>query len=134
MSEENMEILQALGEAWNRKDFENGVLRYFDPDVEFNPGLLPPGEDKQYLGREGVMDWIRNVNDAWKGVTVEPGQRIDIASDRVLAIDRWRFEGRDGIQIEEELPTVFTFRDGLIVRVDGFTDKAEALEAVGLSE
>jgi ketosteroid isomerase-like protein len=134
MSEENLQILQALDEAWNGKDFENGVLRYFDPQVEFHPGLLPPGEDTHYLGRKGVMDWIGNVNDAWKEVTVEPGQRIDVAGDRVLAIDRWRFEGRDGIQLEEELPTVFTFRDGLIVRVDGFTDKAEALVAVGLSE
>jgi ketosteroid isomerase-like protein len=134
MSEENLQILRALDEAWNGKDFESGVIRYFDPEVEFNPGLLPPGEDTHYLGREGVMDWIGNVNDAWKEVTVQPGQRIDIAGDRVLAIDRWHFEGRDGIQVEEELPTVFTFRDGLIVRVDGFTDKAEALEAVGLSE
>ena len=134
MSEENLQILQALDEAWNGKDFENGVIRYFDPEVQFNPGLLPPGEDTHYLGREGVMDWIRNVNDAWKEVTVEPGQRIDVAGDRVLAIDRWHFEGRDGIQVEEELPTVFTFREGLIVRVDGFTDKAKALETVGLSE
>jgi ketosteroid isomerase-like protein len=134
MTEENLQILQALGEAWNRKDFENGVVRCFAPEVEFNPGLLPPGEDTHYLGHEGVMDWIRNVNDAWKEVIWEPGQRIDVAGDRVLAIDRWHFEGRDGIQVEEELPTVFTFRDGLIVRVDGFTDKAEALEAAGLSE
>jgi ketosteroid isomerase-like protein len=134
MSQENVEILRGLFEAWNRQDFESGVLRHVDPEVEFHPGLLPPGEDTQYLGREGVMDWARNVNDAWEAVTVEPGQRIDIASDRILAIDRWRFEGRDGIQVEEELPTAFTFRDGLIVRVDGFTDKAEALKAAGLSE
>jgi len=28
----------------------------------------------------------------------------------------------------------FTFRNGLIARIDGFTDKAEALEAARLSE
>jgi ketosteroid isomerase-like protein len=133
MSEENVEILQSLFEAWNRRDFD-GVLRYFDPAVEFHPGLLPPGEETQFLGHEGVMDWVRTVNDFWEAVSVEPGQRINIARDRVLTIDRWRFAGRDGIQVEEELPTAFTFRDGLIVRVDGFTDKDEALEAAGLSE
>jgi len=42
--------------------------------------------------------------------------------------------GHDGIEIERELPTLYTFRDGLIVRVDGFTDRAEALKAAGLSE
>jgi hypothetical protein len=44
----------------------------------------------------------------------------------------WRFSGREGIESESELPTLFTFRDGLIVRIDGFTDKAEALRAAGL--
>ena len=45
------------------------------------------------------------------------------------------FRGRDGIEIDRELPrAIFTFRNGLIVRIDGFTDKAEALEAAGLSE
>ena len=133
MSEENVEILRGLIEAWNRQDFE-AVLGYVDPEIDFNPGLLPPGEDTEYRGRKGVMDWIRNVNDAWEEVSVEPGERIVVASDRLLAIDRWRFEGRDGIQVEEELPTAFTFRDGLIVRVDGYTDTAEALEAAGLRE
>jgi ketosteroid isomerase-like protein len=42
------------------------------------------------------------------------------------------FRGRDGIELELELPNLFTFRDGLIVRIDGFTDKAAAREAAGL--
>ena len=132
MSQENVEILRGLIEAWNRRDFEDVVLRYVDPEVDFHPGLLPPGEDTRYLGREGMREWIGNVNDAWDAVTVESGERIDVAGDRVLAIDRWRFEGRDGIRVEEELPTAYTFRDGLIVRIDGFTDKAEAFERLGL--
>ena len=71
--------------------------------------------------------------DAWVAVTVVP-ERIDVASDRILSIDRWRLTGRDGIQVEEELSTAYTFRNGLIVRLDSFTDRAEALAAVGLSE
>jgi hypothetical protein len=59
---------------------------------------------------------------------------IEAADDRILAVDRWLFRGRDGIEIERELPTLYTFRDGLVVGIDGFTDKADALEAAGLSE
>ena len=128
-----MEVLRDLFETWNRRTltaFSDVSIRA----VQFHPGLVPPGEGAEYSGRKGVMDRTRAVNDAWVRVTVEPGRRIEVASDRILAIDRWRFEGRDGIQVEEELPTAFTFRDGLIVRVDGFTDKAEAIEAAGLSE
>ena len=133
MSEENVEIVRRVFEAWNRADFGD-FAEFFDPEVEFNPGLLPPGEETRYIGREGVNEWIRNINDAWVAVTAEPEERIEVGSDRILTIDRWHFEGRDGIEIEEELPTLLTFRNGFIVRVDGFTDKADALEAAGLSE
>ena len=133
MSEENVEVVRRLFEAWNRGDFGD-IAEFFDPEVEFNPGLLPPGEETRYIGREGVNEWIRNLNDAWVVVTAEPEERIEVGSDRILTIDRWHFQGRDGIEIEEELPTLLTFRNGLIVRVDGFSDRADALEAAGLSE
>ena len=59
---------------------------------------------------------------------------LEASQNRILAIDHWSWRGRDGIEIERELPTLYTFRDGLVVRVEGFTDRAEALEAAGLSE
>ena len=133
MSEENVERLRLMYEAFNRRDFD-AALPYFDPKVEFSPGILPPDQDTDYLGRQGVREWMRAATEPWVKVTAEPIERIEISSGRLLAIDRWLFGGRDGIEIERELPTAFTFRDGLIVRVDGFTDKAEALEAAGLSE
>ena len=133
MSQENIEILRRMFEAWNRGDLD-AMGEFYDPEIEFNPGLLPPGEETRYIGREGVNEWTRNVNDAWVAVTAEPKERIEVGSDRILAIDRWHFQGRDGIEINEELPTLFTFRNGLIVRVDGFTNRTDALEAAGLSE
>ena len=47
------------------------------------------------------------------------------------------FRGRDGFRkwwerIGEGVSDLYTFRDDLIVRVDGFRTKAEALEAAGL--
>ena len=109
MSQENAAIIDALYDAFNRRDFDDGVVRYADREVEFHPGLLPPGEGTRYLGHRGVREWLGNVADAWVAVTVVPKERIDVASDRILSIDRWRFTGRDGIQVEEELlpPTRF---------------------------
>ena len=59
---------------------------------------------------------------------------IEAEGGRILSIDSWRFQGRDGIAIERELPNLFTFQDGLITKIDGFTDEAEALDAAGLRE
>jgi len=54
MSEENVEILGRLFDAWNSGDFD-AMSAPFDPEVEFNPGLLPPDEETRYFGREGVL-------------------------------------------------------------------------------
>ena len=130
MSQENVEILRLVYEA----DLDSqDVLQYLDPEVELYPGIDAPDQHMRYVGREGWSEFIAGAIEAWESVTIEPKEIIE-TGDRILSIDRWVFRGRDGIEIDRELPTIFTFRNGLIVRIDGFIDKAEALEAAGLSE
>ena len=131
MSQENLEILRRVNEAFNRRHVDD-ALQYLDPEVELHPGVQVPDEESRYLGREGVAEWFRSATEAWETITVEHNELIAVSGDRVLAVERWRFRGRDGIELELELPNVYTFRDGLIVRIDGFTDKSEAREAAGL--
>jgi ketosteroid isomerase-like protein len=133
MSQENVEILGAMYAAFNRREFDD-ALRYLDTELEFYPGVLAPDHDARFLGRQGWMAFIRIAIGAWETVTAEPNERIETEDGRILSVDLWRFRGREGIEIDRELPTLYAFRDGLIVRIDGFTDKAEALEVVGLSE
>ena len=45
-----------------------------------------------------------------------------------------QMRGRNGIEIKASCTDLYGFRDGLIVRGDGFRDKAQALAAAGLSE
>src|SRR5262249_1547180 len=132
MPDDREQILDALVEAWNGGRFESSVERYADPEIDFNPGLVPPGEDPSYRGPDGVKYWKRAVDDLWVAVKVEPVKRSELGSHRHLAIDHWHFEGRGGIEIEEELPTVWTFRDGLIAVVKGYTSRPEAAAALGL--
>ena len=133
MSQENVEIVRALTEAFNHRDFDDAT-QYMDRAVEIHPGVMAPDHDSILVGHEGWNEFIRVAIQAWEAVTVEPLERIETEDGRILSIDLWRFRGREGIGIERELPTLYTFRDGLIVRIDGFTEKAEALEAAGLSE
>ena len=131
MPPDNMETLRAAYEAG--PDGED-VLQYLDPAVELYPGYRAPDEDARYVGHDGWKEYIVNVIGSWEAVDIEPSERLEATENRILAIDNWRWRGRDGIEIERELPTLYTFRDGLIVRVEGFTDRAEALKAAGLSE
>jgi ketosteroid isomerase-like protein len=132
MSGENIESLRRLNDAFNRSDIDD-AKQYLDPDVVLHPGVQVPDEESHYVGRDGLINWFLSATDPWEMIRVEHKEVID-HEDRVLAIELWTFRGRDGIELELELPNVYTFRDGLIVQIDGFTDKAKALEAVGLAE
>jgi ketosteroid isomerase-like protein len=55
--------------------------------------------------------------------------------DRVVVTVRFRARGRgSGTPVDARLYDVFTLRDGKIVRMDQFAERAEALEAVGPRE
>jgi ketosteroid isomerase-like protein len=133
MSQENVRVLLLLVEAFNRGDFDDG-MKHMDPEVELNPGVLAPDQDTRFLGRQGVMDFLGGATEIWESVSVDRKEIVEGDGERFLAGDQWFFRGRDGIEIERELPTVYTFHNGLIVRIDGFTTKAAAVEAAGLED
>ena len=63
---------------------------------------------------------------------MEPEEFLD-ADQRVVAFVRQRTIGQgSGAALEREDAMVFEVRDGKIVRLDYYNDRAEALKAVGL--
>ncbi len=133
MSQDPEEILRRVADALNRGEVD-AALRYMDADIELRAGVLAPDQDTFFRGHKGMRDFWDGATDVWESVEIKREEVFTAPDNRFLVVDRWLFQGREGIKIERELPTLFTFRDGLIVRIDGFTDRAEALEAAGLSE
>lgn len=129
---QNIDKLRAMQEAFNRGDFDDAV-RFAHPEVELYPGLSGPDTGKQYRGRDELRRFFETISDVWETQTIDPLEIIEIAGDRILVVERWLRRVRQGIEFDIELADVYTFRDGLIVRIDGFRDKAEAVKAVGLS-
>ncbi len=129
MSRDNADTIRLFYEG----DLDSDqIVQYLDPAVELYPGIRTPDQHTRYVGREGWREFVAGAIEVWESVEIEPKELLEATDDRMLAIDLWSFRGRDGIEIERELPTLFSFRNGLIVRIDGFTDRAEALEAAGL--
>ena len=133
MSQENIGTVKALYEAIGRGDVD-AFVELLHPEVEMHPavgGLLDL--ESTYWGREGAKHFMQT---AWKGfeVTVEPEEIVELPGDRILAVERWQIRARDGIVTGLQLTDLYTFRDGFVVGVDGFREKSEALEAIGLSE
>ena len=129
MSEENVEVLRSLYEAFNRGDFEAAV-RAAHPDVE----LIPPGGQSPIRGAPALRTWMEP--DAFDDQRFEPLE-FTVNGGKVLV--RHRMTGRgagSGVEFDLTLFVVFTIdRDGLVTRLEGFLphEETEALDAAGLA-
>jgi ketosteroid isomerase-like protein len=132
-AQENVDIVRHSMDLWNSGDVEALVAAFTD-DAELQPA---PGfiEGGRLLGHEGLRHFFEQLHEAWKpGDSVTLGE-IREAGDKVMFSFRWRAIGDvSGIETTSEWIAVDTFRDGLIARMQIFSDRAEALEAVGISE
>jgi len=152
MSEKAEKLRLFYETALNRLDFDDAV-QYLHPESEIRPafgGHVDIG--RRYRGRDEAKQLLKTLTEGVEGVEgveksiddgetflasvtqVEPKETIEIGGDRLLRVERWRPRGWQGIETEVEITHLYTFRDGLIARIDGFRDKAEALQAAGLSE
>jgi ketosteroid isomerase-like protein len=130
MSQENVEVVQASGAAWNTGDMD-AVRESLDPDVIWRAPEEWP-EPGPYVGREAVMRQLEQLRETWDADALEAISIVD-AGDRVAVRLVWRVAGR-GPESNLEFTAVYTVRKGRVLLMEYFRDHAEALEAVGLSE
>jgi ketosteroid isomerase-like protein len=132
MSKENVDLVRRAIELWNRGDVE-ALVATFSNDAELEPaaGFIEGGKMQ---GRDRIRSFFVRLHEGWK-----PGDSVAMedfrdAGDRVMFSFRWRATGDvSGIETSSEWIAVDTFRDGLVVRMQIFADRAEALTAAGLS-
>ena len=131
--EENVEIVRRLYERWATGDFTPDV---FDPDVEFSRiGAQTPDMEGRWVGLDEFWKAVREYLQPLSDLRIEAERIIDLSGDRVLVLSRQTARGKQsGVPMETQLADLFTLRDGKIVRYDSYWNRAEALEAVGLSE
>ena len=128
MSQENVDVLRASIEAFNRGDFE-GVLRCLDPEVRFEHRLGVAGS---FVGIDGV-GWLADLFEHFATGQVHCPDIRDLG-DRVLALGTVRaWEGewrRDRVAVHGRGQVQGRPR----YRFTDFGDRDKALEAAGLSE
>ena len=139
MSQENVEIVRRLIEAWNRNEHEavvplERVVPFLDPSVIFDATrrIIDP---KTYAGIEGIRAMLAERDEVWGAFRMEPDEFVD-GGDRVVAIGRRLSTGRgSGVEVNQPMADVFTLHGGRVVRCEiGYSDRAEALAAAGLRE
>jgi ketosteroid isomerase-like protein len=141
MSEENVDVVRSIyGISLGRRDVDfldpEEVVPDFwarlAPDFELHERAELP-DARVYRGREEAKEFFRKTQDVFVEARWEPQEFIDlghavVVKTKVVAVGR----GSD-VPTEMDETDVFWFRDGMIVRLEGFATKEEALEAAGLS-
>jgi ketosteroid isomerase-like protein len=139
MSEENIALVRRLYEEINaigRTGDEPVDLEELAPDLwerlapDFEMHGRPDVPDATvYRGREGANEFWRMLQGVFAELHWEPKEFTDlghalIVETRITAVGR----GSD-VRIEEDETDAFWFREGQIVRLQGFPTRQAALEA-----
>ena len=133
MSQENVELVRAMNEAFDEGDIE-GALAKLHPEVEWHGTKGGLDDGKVFRGHREVIAGFVEALEVWERQSLETTDYFD-AGDRVVVFFHEVAKGRQsGAVVETNTGVIFTVKGGSVARVDPYMDRAEALEAAGLSE
>jgi ketosteroid isomerase-like protein len=134
MSEENVEIVRAATEAMIAGDAA-AALNALDPNIEWHATVGGIDEGRVYNGPEQVAQAFVDYFEVWERIELRADEYIDAGADEVVVFFHEVAKGKEsGAIVETDTGTINTVRNGKIARVRAYMDRAEALEAAGLSE
>jgi ketosteroid isomerase-like protein len=128
------EVINAIGRTGDEfvdpEELAPDLWARLAPDFELH-GRTDVPDAQVYRGREAAKEFWRMLQEVWAEVRWEPLAITDL--DRAVVVDtRIVAYGRGSdVPIEAAETDVFWFRDGAIVRLQGFPSRDEALEAAG---
>ncbi len=132
MSQENVEIVQRCLAARADGGLYVDALDLIDPDVVVDLSARPDG--RVYYGWRDAANALVTWVDRWDDYRYEAEDFLD-AGEEVVVLFRESGRGKEsGATVEIVGATVWTIREGKVVRTKTYTDRRKALEAVGLSE
>ncbi len=132
MSEENVEVVRRMYDAFHVGDAE-GALVHFDPDVVVDASRARPDGGKGQ-GREQLNAIVTAWMGTWDEWREEIAEMRDLGSRvLVLSVQYGRGKG-SGIEVEAPYALLYDVQGGKITRLTMFATQEQALEAAGLKE
>ena len=95
------------------------------------PDLPDPGT---YLGLEALAAYTRGFLEPWSSITIEAEEIIPAGDTVIVALRQHGAGDASGAVTEFRYFQLWTFRGGKAIRIESIRDRAEALEAAGLSD
>ena len=132
---DNVKLAKGSFDAFKRGDVEK-YISYFSEDVEWRVSAFVTGRDA-YRGHDEIREFFAEI----ASLAEEQGELFvadydefrEAGEDRVVALGQGEIK-RERDPLEFEVGVVYTFADGKITLLEGFTSHDEALKAAGLSQ
>ena len=134
MSKENVEIVMSLYAAGQRRDYES-PFQVIDEQILWDmSGFGLPDMAKVYRGHDGMREFWRAWLAAWETIEFRTLAPEDLGDHVIVEVDQ-RNRGRgSGLPVDFHYFQAWSLRRGKVTASYMAGTRAEALEAVGLSE
>ena len=131
---ENLEIAHQMFVWWNLGGHDLELAAdAVHPDVEFRTPLTSTSGDV-YRGMPGLRAWMAEIDDQFEEWYSLPNDWVPLEDGRVLVLGDLHMRGRQsGVELDQSLGWLLTFRDGRLLRYEVFADQDEARHAAGLA-
>src|SRR5881394_2614027 len=131
MSQENVELTLCINDAWNRRDVE-AVVALWDPEGVWYPPLEGVTEGRTYRGHAGVRQYYEDLAEFSEESHAEYPDVHDLG-DQVLGLGHLSMRFASGVELDQEVAFLHTWRNGKCVETRAWLSHAEALETLGLA-
>jgi ketosteroid isomerase-like protein len=85
MSQENVEVIMRMYDAWNSGDVD-ALVDVFDAEVEVRPALSTFLASSVYRGHDGVAAWYAETFEPWAEMTAEPLRFVEAGQRTVVVV------------------------------------------------
>ena len=133
MSQESIEVLERIRDAFNRRDLP-AFLSCCDPDIEVVSDSALIGAPT-YCGHAGMEQFFRDMAVAWEELRGDIHDVEALGNDTFVVISESAGRGKtSGAPFTIDSASHVTLRHGKLARWEFFASKEDAIKAAGLSE
>jgi hypothetical protein len=127
VSSEHVELLRRIYMSRTLDEFGQAL----HPDAEFHQASVIPDTD-DYYGRDAFIVGVQRWLDEWETFRYIPEEVTDLGGERYFMDIRLTGRAQNsGIELDQLIFHLWTFKDGMPWRLDVYFDEGQAREAAG---
>jgi ketosteroid isomerase-like protein len=133
MSQENIDRIRAGFEAFNRTG--EITVDHLAPDFELHQASSIVDTAGVFHGPDAFRDVLSELRGAFEELSFEAEEFFEAPNGDIVVFIHARGRGRgSGVEIDNHIAQVWTYRDDKAIRMVAYEERADALEAAGLPE